>query len=102
MHQAVVGQSQRLSVSGLVLSHHTHPLAVLVQVVLVALLLLVPVKAPQLSCPSSMLPSLLLAVDLKLTLRCHHVSVLTLSVELVEPWLELCQQLKHFVVSLCS
>ena len=90
------------------LSHRTQPLAVPVQVVLVALLLLVPVEAPQLSCPSSMLLSLLLAVDLKLTLCRHRASVLTLpvepveSVESVEPWLELCQQLEHFVVFLCS
>jgi hypothetical protein len=80
-------------------------LAVVVQVVLVALLLLVPVEAPLLSCPSSMLPLLLLVVDLKLTLRRRRASVLTWSVEpveSVEPWLELCQQLEHFVVFLCS
>ena len=68
------------------LSHQTHQLlAVAVQVVLVALLLLVLAEAPLLSCPSLMLPLLLLVVDLKLTLRRHRVSVLAWSVEPVEP-----------------
>ena len=90
--QLAVGRSQTISVTALVLSHLTQQLlAVAVQVVLVALLLLVLAEAPLLSCPSLMLPLLLLVVDLKLTLCRHHVSVLAWSVEpveLVEPWLE--------------
>ncbi len=55
MHQAAVHRSQRLLRVVLVLSHHKQNLAVPVQVVLVALVVLVLVEARQLSCPSLML-----------------------------------------------